>query len=112
MVSSKIKPSDLATLISAFANAEGGTIAIGISDKTKRIEGLHQCDDNKINLFLNAAKDGCIPMLRYEEECIDVFNDIGEKDRILLLHIRAIKERLDAKDLSIEQILRARGFIF
>ena len=39
--SSKIKPSDLAPLISAFANAEGGTIAIGISDKTKRIEGLH-----------------------------------------------------------------------
>ena len=49
---------------------------------------------------------------RYEEEFIDVFNDIGEKDRILLLHISASKERLDAKDLSIEQILRARGFIF
>lgn len=170
--SSKIKPSDLATLISAFANAEGGTIAIGISDKTKRIEGLHQCDENKINLFLNAAKDGCVPMPKYEEEFINVINDIGARDRILLLHISAsteqiisvsngsvylrigdktrelkgedlknleyakgnrhyedecsmdaelsdldealieeYKERLDAKDLSIEQILKARGFI-
>lgn len=40
--SAKIKPSDLAPLISAFANAEGGTIVIGISDKTLEIEGIHR----------------------------------------------------------------------
>ena len=32
--SSKIRISDLAPIISAFANAEGGTIVIGIADKT------------------------------------------------------------------------------
>ena len=32
--SAKIKPSELAPLISAFANAVGGTIVLGISDKT------------------------------------------------------------------------------
>ena len=32
--SARIKPSDLSPLVSAFANAEGGTIVIGISDKT------------------------------------------------------------------------------
>ena len=31
--SSRIKPGDLAPIISAFANAEGGTIVIGIDDK-------------------------------------------------------------------------------
>lgn len=35
----KIDPKALAISIVAFANADGGTIAIGISDKTRRIEG-------------------------------------------------------------------------
>ena len=30
----------LAIPIIAFANADGGTVAIGISDKTRRIEGV------------------------------------------------------------------------
>lgn len=39
--SANIKPSDLSSLISAFANAEGGTIVIGISDKTMKVEGVN-----------------------------------------------------------------------
>ena len=35
-----ISPKDLAIPIVAFANADGGDIAIGITDKTKRIEGI------------------------------------------------------------------------
>lgn len=35
-----IKPVDLSDTICAFANADGGTIAIGISDKKRRIEGV------------------------------------------------------------------------
>lgn len=38
--SAQIKPSEISDLISAFANAEGETIIIGISDKTKRLEGI------------------------------------------------------------------------
>ncbi len=34
-----IAPKTLAIPIIAFANADGGTVAIGISDKTRRIEG-------------------------------------------------------------------------
>ena len=34
-----IKPVDLSDTLCAFANADGGTIAVGISDKTRRIEG-------------------------------------------------------------------------
>ena len=34
-----IEPKALAVPLIAFANADGGTIAIGISDKTRRIEG-------------------------------------------------------------------------
>lgn len=34
--SSKVKASDIAPIISAFANADGGTIVIGIADKTRK----------------------------------------------------------------------------
>ena len=46
--SGKIKPSDLAKHISAFANADGGAIAIGIDDN-KTIEGINQFGEGKIN---------------------------------------------------------------
>ena len=88
--------SDIAPLISAFANAEGGTIAIGISDKTRQIEGIHKYGTQKINDFISAPKDFCKPMPRYKEEFLDVVNVDGEKDRILLLHI----------DLSVDQVIR------
>ncbi|WP_310603136.1 AlbA family DNA-binding domain-containing protein [Anaerosporobacter sp.] len=35
-----IEPKSLAITIVAFANADGGTIASGLSDKTCRIEGV------------------------------------------------------------------------
>ena len=35
----KIEPKALAVPIVAFANADGGVIAIGVSDKTRKIEG-------------------------------------------------------------------------
>ena len=92
--SAKIKPSDIADLISAFANAEGGTIVIGISDKTKVIEGINFIDDQKINDFINAPKDCCKPMPKYREEFINVTNVKGKSDRLLLLHIEASVDRV------------------
>ena len=45
--SAQIKPKDLAQLITAFANAEGGTVAIGITDKTMRIEGINSIGEDR-----------------------------------------------------------------
>ena len=92
--SAQIKPSEISDLISAFANAEGGTIIIGISDKTKRLEGINNCDDQKINNFINAPKDCCKPMPRYNEEFLDIINESGEPDRLLLLHIEASTDQV------------------
>ena len=92
--SAQIKPSEISDLISAFANAEGGTIIIGISDKTKRLEGIKNCDDQKINNFINAPKDCCKPMPRYNEEFLDIINESGVPDRLLLLHIEASTDQV------------------
>lgn len=97
--SARIKVSDIADLISAFANAEGGTIVIGISDKTKKIEGINGLDTDKINNFVSAPKDCCKPMPAYKEEFLDVINSEGKQDRILLLHIFA----------SVDQIIRTNN---
>ena len=94
--SAVVKPSDIADLISAFANAEGGTIVIGISDKRKILEGINSVGEDKVYSFINAPKDCCKPMPDYQEEFLDITNATGKADRLLLLHIRP----------SIDQIIR------
>lgn len=91
--SAKIKPSDLAGIISAFANAEGGTIVIGVSDKTKRIEGIDRYKE-KISDLVNSPKSYCKPMPFYDTEFLDVVNENGEDDRILLLHIHSVNDQI------------------
>ena len=86
--SARIRPYDLADIVSAYANAEGGTVVIGISDKTRKVEGVNAQGDEKINNFLNLPKDCCLPMPEYKHEFVDVVNDAGKADRLILLHIR------------------------
>ena len=55
-----IEPKHLATIIVAMANADGGMIAVGISDKTRRIEGVNQ-DKEHLNDILRTPLDFCVP---------------------------------------------------
>ena len=92
--SSKVKASDLAPIISAFANAEGGTIVIGIADKTREIEGIDAIGQDNINNLICAPKDVCQPMPQYQEELLPVKNKKGKDDHLLLLHIESSSEQL------------------
>ena len=96
--SAKIKPSDLAPLISGFANADGGTIVIGISDTQHTLEGINKFGEDRINDFINAPRDCCKPMPRWKEEFVDIVNENGEADRLLLLHIEE----------SVDQVIRTQ----
>lgn len=51
-----IEPKHLATIIVAMANADGGMIAVGISDKTRRVEGVDQ-DKEHLNDILRTPLD-------------------------------------------------------
>lgn len=92
--SSKIKTADLAPIISAFANADGGTIVIGINEKTREIEGIERIGNDAINNFVAAPKDVCVPMPQYKEEFLQVTNKEGKVDRLLLLHIEPSPEQV------------------
>jgi ATP-dependent DNA helicase RecG len=94
--SGQIRVAELAPLISAFANADGGTIVIGISDKKRKLEGVDSFGEDKINEFINAPKDVCKPMPKYREEFVEIVNETGNQDRLLLLHIQS----------SIDQVIR------
>ena len=50
----------MAVPIVAFANADGGAIAIGVSDKTRKIEGVDQHTE-KLNKLLRVPLDFCNP---------------------------------------------------
>lgn len=84
----QIKPVDLSDTICAFANADGGTIAIGISDKHHRIEGVdyHEVQMNEI---LRTPIDFCNPTVPVTIEMVDCVNYEGKQDHVLLMHIEA-----------------------
>ena len=84
----QIDPKALAIPIVAFANADGGMIAIGVSDKTRTIEGVDQ-DTQKLNDLLRVPFDFCNPSISVTctyEPCTD---KDGNENRILLMHIPA-----------------------
>ena len=89
-----MKPTDIAPIISAFANAEGGTVVIGVAEKTREIEGIDDIGNDSINDLIAAPKDVCIPMPQYKEEFLEVINKQGKADRLLLLHIEPSPEQV------------------
>lgn len=65
----QIEPKALAVPIVAFANADGGIIAIGVSDKTRKIEGLDQYTE-KLNELLRVPLDFCNPSVPITSELL------------------------------------------
>ena len=84
----QIAPKALAIPIVAFANADGGIIAIGVSDKTRKIEGVDQ-DTDKLNELLRVPFDFCIPSVSVKLSYMDCTDKKGNANRILLMHIPA-----------------------
>ena len=81
-------PTSLSDLICAFANADGGTVAIGISDKTKRIEGVDSYL-SKVNELLRVPIDYCNPTVPVETEMVPCINADGKADHVLLIKVEA-----------------------
>lgn len=93
-----IEPSHLATIIVAMANADVGMIAVGISDKTRRIEGVYQ-DKKHLNDILRTPLDFCAPSVPVTTDygpCIDAE---GRENRVLLMFVPA-SPRLHANQVD------------
>lgn len=84
----QIGPKALAVPIVAFANADGGVIAIGVSDKTRKFEGVDQHAE-KLNELLRVPFDFCNPSIPVTYSYMPCTDKDGKQNRILLMHIPA-----------------------
>ena len=82
----QIEPKALAVPIVAMANADGGVLAIGVSDKTRRIEGIDG-NEKRINELLRVPFDFCNPSVKVKCEYLPCTDAEGHENRILLMHI-------------------------
>ncbi|MBQ9446707.1 MAG: putative DNA binding domain-containing protein, partial [Victivallales bacterium] len=83
-----IKPADLSDTLCAFANADGGTVAIGILDKLRRIEGVDY-RSSQLNDILRTPIDFCNPTVPVTTEMVACVNSEGKPDHVLLMHVEA-----------------------
>ena len=87
----QIDPKALAITIVAFANADGGDIAIGVSDKTRKIEGVDPHTE-KLNELLRVPLDFCNPSVSITSDSLPCTDKDGNENHILLMHIPASSE--------------------
>ena len=82
----KVSMQDLTNEIASFSNANGGVIAVGITDDGQ-IEGFNNYGINKLNDFQKIVTNYLSPTPNYKAELIEIKNNKNEKDNILLFHI-------------------------
>ena len=87
----QIDPKTLAIPIVAFANADGGVIAIGVSDKTRKIEGVDQHTE-RLNELLRVPLDFCNPSVPITSDLLPCIDKDGNDNHILLMYIPASSE--------------------
>lgn len=80
----RVSPKDLGPALSAFANAEGGTIVIGLHDG--EIEGCRRHPD-KVNSFRQAAIDFTVPPVTMAVSEVACVNSQGDADVLLILQV-------------------------
>lgn len=86
-----IAATDLASTICAFANADGGDIAVGITNQKRLIEGV-DFEMDKLNELLRTPLDYCSPTVEVETEYVPCVDMKGQDNHILVMHIPASPE--------------------
>lgn len=82
----KVSISDAANHIAAFANSNGGILAIGVMDNGE-IEGFKTVGNTKLNEFQKCVTNHLKPCPLYNYEILKVKLDSGENDSIILFHV-------------------------
>lgn len=84
--SARISSRQLADTLIGFANAEGGTVVVGIHDRD--VEGIDGRDGMQ-NEWRQAPADFTVPPVRATFDAIECLNENGQTDHLLLVHVAA-----------------------
>lgn len=82
--SSRIAPRDLANALIGFANADGGTVIVGLYDG--EVEGTESNLERR-NSQMQANIDFCIPPVRAKHCLIDCIDRRGELNKLLVIEV-------------------------
>jgi ATP-dependent DNA helicase RecG len=82
--SSRIAPRDLANALIGFANADGGTVIVGLSDGM--VEGT-KGNLKRRNAQFQANIDFCVPPVRAKHRLIDCVDENGEPNELFAIEI-------------------------
>lgn len=96
---------EIAKHISAFANASGGKLIIGIEDDGE-VTGFKRHGARAIESFERSALATCMPSPIVHKERIPVVNSSGEEDFVLVLDIEASTSHVIARISDDEVFLR------
>lgn len=80
-----VEPKALAVTLVAMANADGGTILIGVKDDSA-VEGITG-HEKRVNNLLRTPYDFCKPTIKVDYEKIDCTDRNGKPNQVLALHI-------------------------
>lgn len=80
----RVRAQDLDKPLTAFANAEGGVIVVGLSNGG--VEGI-RAHASKENAIRQAALDFTVPAVRAHVEQVSCINDAGENDSLLVIRV-------------------------
>ena len=83
--SARIDAKALAVLLIAFANADGGTAAVGVENDGE-ITGVDGMQEH-INELLRAGLDYCVPSILTTHEYLDVTDSKGRKNHIIMMRV-------------------------
>lgn len=86
--SAGVSPQTIANLLVGFANAEGGTIIIGLSDDGA-VEGIGSAGAKRLANWQRAAVDFTNPPVRCQLRPIDCITDKGESDQLVIIEVES-----------------------
>ncbi len=83
--SSRVSARDLADAMLGFANAEGGTIVIGLWNG--KVEGVSGTKNKQLVEWQQSALDFTVPAVPSRVRIVDCINDRGTKDELVVVEI-------------------------
>ena len=80
-----VEPKALAISLVAFANADGGTILVGVNDRGE-VEGLAG-QEEKVNELLRVPFDFCRPTVKVDFKQLGCVDRVGRPNKVLMITV-------------------------